>query len=117
MSVKGPIRYGDLHALMCFSVCIRQNCYVNLLAPEYSLPYYYMKIATLFFIVGMLLMFLFFKTSFVSASQETVDFHIHGSNVIISKTHFYLYLTLFFISLFLTGLLVSKRIHKVKRDK
>lgn len=76
-----------------------------------------MKIATIFFIIGMLMMFLFFKTSFVAASQETVDFHIYDSYVIISKTDFYLYMALFFTTLFLTGLLVSRRIHKVKRDK
>ena len=76
-----------------------------------------MKIATIFFIVGMLLMFLFFKTSFVSASQGTVDFLVLDTYYIIGKTDLYLYMALFFIVLFLTGLLISWKIHKVKRDK
>ena len=78
---------------------------------------YFMKIATIFFIIGMLLLLFFFKTTFVTATQNAVDFHVLDSNVIISKTSLYLYIAVFFVVLTLTGLFISKRIHRGKREK
>jgi len=78
---------------------------------------YFMKIAAIFFIIGMLLLLFFFKTTFVTATQNAVDFHVLDSNVIISKTSLYLYIAVFFVVLTLTGLFISKRIHRGKREK
>jgi len=78
---------------------------------------YFMKIATIFFISGMLLLLFFFKTTFVTATQNAVDFHVLDSNIIISKSRLYLYIAVFFVTLTLTGLFISKRIHRVKREK
>jgi len=96
--------------------CFRVNCYVNLIGAR-ILSTYFMKIAAIFFIIGMLLLLFFFKTTFVTATQNAVDFHILDSYVIITKSSLYLYITVFFIILTLSGLLISKRIHRVKRQK